>query len=518
MKLMQQSINFRFYRNFATAISKPKKSKWNTVVGLEVHAQISSKTKLFSGAGVEFAAPPNTRVSAFDAAIPGTLPVLNERCVIAGIQAALALDCTINPVSMFDRKHYFYADLPAGYQITQQRAPLAKNGTLKFYVTVPGVSMKPYQKVSRLHQLQLEQDSGKSLHDAYENRTLIDLNRAGVGLIEFVFEPDLNNGEEAAALIKELVLILRATGVCSCHMNEGALRVDANISINRHGDPLGVRTEVKNIGSVRGVAHAVDYEIQRQIDLVESGGRVHNETRSWDALSKKTVVMRDKEVLQDYRFMPEPNLPPLRLNIIDDQPSELISVERIRKSLPELPAQTRNNLIEEHGLRQETAAVLVNENSLLRYYNEILKTQPAVTPKNVANFLLNDFVGHCNKKKISVDDCQISDANLAELLTMMHNRTINAALSRIILQEMLENPKQRPSEIATAKNLKQITDPAEIEKICLEIIGKNQNAVQKHKQGKEKGFRYLMVEVAKKTEQKANMALADKIMRELLAK
>lgn len=185
------------------------------------------------------------------------------------------------------------------------------------------------------------------------------MNRAGVGLIEFVFEPDLNNGEEAAALIKELILILRATGVCSCRMNEGALRVDANISINKPGDPFGVRTEVKNIGSVRGVANAVDYEIQRQIDLIESGGVVHNETRSWDAMSKKTVVMRDKEVLQDYRFMPEPNLPPLRINITDDQETELISVERIRKSLPELPTQTRKKLTEQHELRHDTAMTIV---------------------------------------------------------------------------------------------------------------------------------------------------------------
>lgn len=298
--------------------------------------------------------------------------------MVAGIEAALALGCTVNPVSMFDRKHYFYADLPAGYQITQQRAPLASNGKLTFYVAVHGV--KPYAKDVRLHQLQLEQDSGKSLHDVYEDRyltksfilckssihsrplncrSLIDLNRAGVPLMELVFEPDLSNGEEAAALIKELILIFRATGVCSCRMEEGALRVDANISINKPGEPLGIRTEVKNIGSVRGVANAVDYEIKRQIDLVEGGGIVRNETRSWDALSKRTVVMRDKEVLQDYRFMPEPNLPPLRLSMTDDQTSELISVERIRKHLPELPDQLRANLVARHALRQDTVVRLV---------------------------------------------------------------------------------------------------------------------------------------------------------------
>lgn len=214
------------------------------------------------------------------------------------MKTALALSCNVNSVSMFDRKHYFYADLPAGYQITQQRAPLACQGALTFHVFVPGVNKKPYQKTARLHQLQLEQDSGKSLHDTYDHKSLVDLNRAGVPLMELVFEPDLTDGEEAAALVKELILILTRLGTCSCRMEEGALRVDANISIHKAGTPLGTRTEVKNIGSIRGVSDAISFEIARQISLVNSGGTVHNETRSWDAVNKRTVPMRDKEVQQ----------------------------------------------------------------------------------------------------------------------------------------------------------------------------------------------------------------------------
>ncbi|KAJ6640571.1 Glutamyl-tRNA(Gln) amidotransferase subunit B, mitochondrial [Pseudolycoriella hygida] len=463
MKLIQRIVNFRLYRNFATVISAPKKSKWDSVVGLEIHAQIASNSKLFSGAAINFGAPPNVCVSDFDAALPGTLPVLNEQCVTSGIQVALALACTIHEVSMFDRKHYFYADLPAGYQITQQRAPLASNGKLGFYVDVPGAK-KPYQKASKLHQLQLEQDSGKSLHDPYEKRSLIDLNRAGVPLMELVFEPDLTNGEEAAALVKELILILLALDACSCRMDKGALRVDANISINKPGEPLGVRTEVKNIGSVRGVANAVDYEIKRQIDIKERGGQIQNETRSWDAITNKTVAMRDKEVLQDYRFMPEPNLPPLRLNVADDQTSALINVERLRKTLPELPEQLRNNLVTQYALRLETAIILVNQSGLLQIFIKALEKHPSIPPMKVANFLINH---------------KISDANLVDLIAMLNNGTINYYLSTLLLQEMFDNPSENPKDIAHKKDLLQIMDPVAVEAICKDVLGKNGDIVRK---------------------------------------
>nr|CAD7199734.1 unnamed protein product [Timema douglasi] len=337
------------------------RSNWESVVGLEIHAQISSVSKLFSGAGTQFASPVNESVSFFDAAIPGTLPVLNRRCVEAGIVTALALSCKINSVSMFDRKHYFYADLPAGYQITQQRAPLAQGGQLQFQVFTPGVHKEPYSKTSHIHQLQLEQDSGRSLHDDVARRTLIDLNRAGIPLMEIVFEPDLQDGEEAAALVRELSMILERLGTCSCRMDEGALRVDANISVHKKGSPLGIRTEVKNIGSVRAVAHAIQFEIDRQVGVLELGGSIVNETRSWDAQCRQTLPMRDKEEKQDYRFMPEPNLPPLRV-VNDGETSadlSLVNVNELKTRLPELPAETRQKLGEQFRLPAESIIILV---------------------------------------------------------------------------------------------------------------------------------------------------------------
>ncbi|CAH1970282.1 unnamed protein product [Acanthoscelides obtectus] len=273
-----------------------EKSQWQSVVGLEVHAQIKSNSKLFSGASTKFSSPVNTGVALFDCSIPGTLPVLNKRCVEAGVLTALALGCRVNPVSYFDRKHYFYADLPMGYQITQQRAPLAVQGELKFQVYTPAIHKKPYQAKVKIQQIQLEQDSAKSLHDT--DRSLVDLNRAGVPLMELVFDPDLKDGEEAAALVKELVLILQKLNTCSCKMEEGALRVDANVSIHKEGEPLGVRTEIKNIGSIRGVASAVESEIKRQIQVRNALGTITNETRAWDPINKTTVAMRDKEVVQ----------------------------------------------------------------------------------------------------------------------------------------------------------------------------------------------------------------------------
>ncbi|XP_045522791.1 glutamyl-tRNA(Gln) amidotransferase subunit B, mitochondrial isoform X6 [Pieris brassicae] len=287
----------KLHKRYSSQIAK----KWQSVVGLEVHAQLNTESKLFSGAQNTFGGLVNNCVSLFDAAIPGTLPVLNRKCVELGVLAALAFSCRVNEVSTFDRKHYFYADLPAGYQITQQRAPLANDGVINFQVYTPGVHKKPYNKSSMIKQIQLEQDSGKSLHDIELKQSLVDLNRAGAPLIEIVFEPDLEDGEEAAALVKELVLIVQRLGVCSGRMEEGALRVDANVSIRREGDPLSTRTEIKNIGSVRGVASAVRYEIDRQQSVLENGGNIINETRMWDAAAKVTVPMRDKEVVQDYR-------------------------------------------------------------------------------------------------------------------------------------------------------------------------------------------------------------------------
>ncbi|XP_055617324.1 glutamyl-tRNA(Gln) amidotransferase subunit B, mitochondrial [Toxorhynchites rutilus septentrionalis] len=510
------------HKHYATkaatkVISRP--DRWKSVIGLEIHAQIQTASKLFSGSEVAFGAPINTCVSLFDASTPGTLPVLNRKCVELGVRTALALDCEINPVSMFDRKHYFYADLPAGYQITQQRAPLARSGTLRFPVFVPGVTRKPYYKSARLLQLQLEQDSGKSLHDPVERKSLVDLNRAGIPLMELVFEPDLETGEEAAALVKEMILILTRLGSCNCRMEEGALRVDANISVHRENTPLGTRTEVKNIGSVRAVAQAVEYEVERQIGILNEGGRIFNETRAWDAVKRRTIAMRDKEVVQDYRFMPEPNLPPLHVRVggtLSD--GDTVDATQILADLPELPEATRNKLVEEHLLTPEMAIILVNDITLHSHFRAIAETsnKDARSPKTVANFLINELLTVLNKNKIEIEECKITSAHLAEVVDMLESNTINPYLARLILQEALENVTESPSEIAKHKGWLMITDVGRIEEYCRKVIKDNPKVVEKYRNGKDKMLYALAGEIAKLSDQKVDMAKAVDLLKLML--
>ncbi|XP_063776627.1 glutamyl-tRNA(Gln) amidotransferase subunit B, mitochondrial isoform X3 [Pseudophryne corroboree] len=337
---------------------------WESVVGLEVHAQINSISKLFSSSQVKFAAPPNSTVSFFDASLPGTLPTINKRCVEAAVMTSHALHCAINKKSLFDRKHYFYADLPAGYQITQQRLPIAVNGLLTYRYQVGTKWNQMVTKCVRIKQVQLEQDSGKSLHDDSRRQTLIDLNRAGIGLMEIVMEPDMTCGEEAAAAVRELQLILKSLGTSLANMSEGQLRVDANISVHRPGEPYGVRTEVKNINSARFLAKAIDYEIRRQTEILDNGGTILNETRAFDYKLGATIPMRDKEGKQDYRFMPEPNLPPLILYDAKSLPAnvdadQVVNIDLIKERLPELPSVTRERLVEQYGILPEHSFILV---------------------------------------------------------------------------------------------------------------------------------------------------------------
>ncbi|KAH8417670.1 hypothetical protein KR222_004005, partial [Zaprionus bogoriensis] len=490
--------------------------KWKSVVGLEVHAQIASASKLFSGSATGFGAPLNTAVAYFDASIPGTLPVLNRKCVESGIKTALALGCRVNEVSMFDRKHYFYADLPNGYQITQQRSALANDGLMTFPVITPG--KKVYYKSVNLLQLQLEQDSGKSLHDEYLKRSLVDLNRAGLPLMELVFAPDLETGEEAASLVKELMLILRRLQTCSCKMEEGALRVDANISIHQEGDPLGVRTEVKNIGSVRSISQAITYEINRQLELVADGGVITNETRSWDVENRRTIAMRDKEVLQDYRFMPEPNLPPLHVNLKPGSRSteELISVAELSEEIPELPEHTRQRLVEHYKMNTETAIILVNEPILLEYFTSITKSLVGVPIKMVTNFLINDLLTYCNKLNVDVEDCAISAVALKDVLKSLHSEEINLHAARQLIELLHSNPTSDVSQLVAQNNLQQICDSSTIEAYCQQAIANQPKAVQQYHKGKAKALFAIVGEVAKLSEQKANMKLVVSCLEKLL--
>ncbi|CAG9770606.1 unnamed protein product [Ceutorhynchus assimilis] len=486
--------------------------QWKSVVGLEVHAQIQSETKLFSGSPTKFSSPVNSNAALFDISTPGTLPVLNKRCVEAGVLTALSLNCKVNPVSYFDRKHYFYADMPSGYQITQQRAPLASNGNMEFHVFAPGVHKTCYKTSARIKQLQLEQDSGKSLHDF--DKSLVDLNRAGIPLMELVFEPDLVDGEEAAALIKELMMILQTIQTCSCKMEEGALRIDANVSIHKDGEPLGTRTEIKNIGSVRGVAGAIKYEIQRQIKIKENNGTIVNETRSWNPEKKITVPMRDKEVQQDYRYMPEPNLPPLHIGMGPVE-NGFINADKIREKIPELPEQIRCRLRETFGLTSEQSIILVNDFHLLRAFEESISGR-SISGTKLANFLINELNRALNQMDLELQNVKCNLKYFGEILELIEASTISRATALLVTEELLKGNMDNPTKIVADKNWKQITDEKELRKICQQILDENEKAVKDYLKGKTKVFNAFMGYVAKKTDNRADMKKCSEIVKELL--
>ncbi|CAH0713343.1 unnamed protein product, partial [Brenthis ino] len=385
-------------------------------------------------------------------------------------------------------------------------------------VFTPGVHKKPYNKSSKIKQIQLEQDSGKSLHDAELKRSLVDLNRAGAPLIELVFEPDLEDGEEAAALVKELVLIVQRLGACTGRMEEGALRVDANVSLRRFGDPLSTRTEIKNIGSVRGVAGAVKHEIERQRQILKNGGRIINETRSWDATAKVTIPMRDKEVVQDYRYMPEPNLPPLRVNLkTKDDSEDVISVPLIKEQIPELPEESRIKLINQYELRPEMAVQLVNEPVLLDIFTNIT-VEKSRNPTKVANLLLNDLLTVLNKKKIDVEYCPVNWKQLSDIIDLLLSKKINLDVCRKVIEELVQGSNLLPIEIIKSKGWLVITDESEILNRCLDVINNNPKLVKQYKDGKIKVFKALLGLLAKSTDNKLDMAMASKKMEELLKK
>ncbi|XP_053713949.1 glutamyl-tRNA(Gln) amidotransferase subunit B, mitochondrial isoform X1 [Synchiropus splendidus] len=488
------------------------------VVGLEIHAQIHSNTKLFSGSAVKFSAPPNSVVSLFDASLPGTLPVLNQRCVEAAVMTGLALNCRINNKSLFDRKHYFYADLPSGYQITQQRCPIAVDGKLTYNV-FGGKKKNVFQKSVNIKQIQLEQDSGKSLHDDVRGQTLIDLNRAGVGLMELVMEPDMSCGEEAAAAVRELQLILQALGTCQANMSEGQLRVDANVSVHRAGEALGVRTEVKNINSVRYLARAIDYEIQRQIDVLQSGGTVHNETRAYDSKTGETVPMRDKEGLQDYRFMPEPNLPPLM--VYEDEASlpsgadasQAVLVRPIREQLPELPAVRRDRLVQTYGILPEHSCTLVNEDGLVEYFESVLQATRK-EPRAVIGWVTNDLLGLLKLQDMSVSQSPVGPPALAQLLQLQETGGISSSVARQVFQEMWKSPHKSAQQIVQEQDLGIVSDAQDLQRICQEVMDSHPDEVLAVRSGNKKVLNRLMGLVQRATKGRSDPLRVREILEE----
>ncbi|XP_040042466.2 glutamyl-tRNA(Gln) amidotransferase subunit B, mitochondrial [Gasterosteus aculeatus] len=489
------------------------------VVGLEVHAQINSNTKLFSGSPVGFSAPPNSLVSLFDASLPGTLPVLNKRCVEAAVMTGLALNCTINKKSLFDRKHYFYADLPAGYQITQLRRPIAVDGVLAYSLLGGKNRSQVVKKTVSIKQIQLEQDSGKSLHDDVRSQTLIDLNRAGVGLMELVMEPDMSCGEEAAAAVRELQLILQALGTCQGNMSEGQLRVDANVSVHQTGEPLGVRTEVKNINSVRYLARAIDYEIRRQMEVLQRGGTVQNETRAYDSKSGETIPMRDKEGLQDYRFMPEPNLPPLI--VYEDNASlpagvdarQVVVVQEIKAALPELPGVKRERLVQTHGILPEHSFTLVNEDGLTEFFEAVLEGTTK-EPRKVIGWVTKELVGHLKQRDMSVSQSPISPSALAELLELQETGHISSPVAKQVFQDMWRSPGKTAPQIIREGDLGLVSDTTQLHNICQEVVDSHPDAVHAIRNGNKKVLNKLMGLVQKETKGRADPVLVRAILQE----
>ncbi|XP_053314710.1 glutamyl-tRNA(Gln) amidotransferase subunit B, mitochondrial [Spea bombifrons] len=490
---------------------------WKSVVGLEIHAQINSESKLFSSSRVQFAAPPNSTVSFFDASLPGTLPVINRRCIEAAVMTGLALNCTINKRSLFDRKHYFYADLPAGYQITQQRLPIAVNGNLTYRHQVGTKWDQMVTKSVRIKQVQLEQDSGKSLHDDIRRQTLIDLNRAGVGLMEIVMEPDMNCGEEAAAAVRELQLILQALGTSYANMSEGQMRVDANISVHQPGEPFGVRTEIKNLNSARFLSKAIDYEIQRQINILDNGGTILNETRSFDHKLGSTIPMRDKEGKQDYRFMPEPNLPPLILYDSNSLPpanvgpEQVVNIDLIKKKMPELPSVIRERVVEQYGILPEHSYTLVNEDGLQDYFQTVVKLTN-IDPKKMIGWIIKDLLSHLRLHNLTVQQSPVKAVSLAELLTLLENGDISSSAAKQVFQELCKGEEKTPAQIVEEKNLGILKDRARLEEICQGIIDSNKTEVAAIRQGNLKVVNKLIGLVQKTTKGRADPVLVKTIL------
>uniref|UniRef100_A0AAR2IQQ0 Asn/Gln amidotransferase domain-containing protein n=1 Tax=Pygocentrus nattereri TaxID=42514 RepID=A0AAR2IQQ0_PYGNA len=401
--------------------------------------------------------------------------VLNRRCVEAAVITGLALNCTINRKSLFDRKHYFYADMPAGYQITQQRLPIAVNGSLIYSYFGGRKRNQVLSRCVRIKQIQLEQDSGKSLHDDQRSQTLIDLNRAGVGLMELVMEADMSCGDEAAAAVRELQLILQTLGTCQGNMSEGQLRVDANVSVHCPGEPLGVRTEVKNINSARYVARAIDYEIQRQKKVLENGGIIVNETRAFDSKSGTTIPMRDKEGLQDYRFMPEPNLPPLF--VYEDEasvpagvnPTQVVMIDRLKAELPELPGVRRARMVDQYKILPEHSFTLVNEDGLTEYFERVVRNTKA-EPRKVIGWVMKELLGNLNQQSLKLAQSPVSPEALADLLNVLESGHISSSAAKVVFQEMWKAPEKAVEQLVKELDLGLVSDREKLLKICQKVV------------------------------------------------
>ena len=471
---------------------------WEIVCGLEIHAQVISKAKLFSGAATAFGAAPNTQVSFVDAAFPGMLPVINRECVAQAIRTGLGLNAEINLWSRFDRKNYFYADLPAGYQISQYQHPIVGKGEI--VIDLADGSTRTIG-ITRLH---LEQDAGKSLHDQHPTKSYIDLNRSGVALMEIVSEPDIRSPEEAGAYVAKLRQILRYLGTCDGNMEEGSLRADVNVSVRRPGEMYRTRCEVKNVNSIRFVMQAVEAEARRQIEVWESGGEVRQETRLFDPNRGVTRPMRTKEHAHDYRYFPDPDLLPLEL--------DPAWVESLKAALPELPDAKATRFQRDYGLSAYDARVLVAEQATADYYEAVARGRD---PKQVANWVMGDLFAALNRTGRTIADSPVPAATLGRLLDLLADDTISGRIAKQVFEEMVETGAD-PAAIVEAKGLRQVKDTGAIDAAVAQVLAANADKVAEYKSGKDKLFGFFVGQVMKAMAGKGNPALVNEALRKAL--
>ena len=471
---------------------------WEVVIGLEVHAQAISASKLFSGAATAFGAGPNSQVSFVDAAFPGMLPVINRECVAQAVRTGLGLRAHINLVSRFDRKNYFYPDLPPGYQISQYAHPIVGAGVIE--IELADGSTRNIG-VTRLH---LEQDAGKSLHDQHPGKSFIDLNRAGVALMEIVSEPDLRSPEEAGAYMRKLRSILRYLGTCDGNMEEGSLRADVNVSVRKHGEPYRTRCEVKNVNSVRFVMQAIEAEALRQVAVWEGGGTVEQETRLFDPARGETRSMRSKEDAHDYRYFPDPDLLPL---VLDEA-----WVEDLRAALPELPDEKRARFIREYGLSAYDAGVLVAEQATALYFEDVARGRDA---KQAANWVTGDLFATLNRTGQTIENAPVSAAALGRMLDLVADGTINGKIAKDVFDAMVETGAA-PDAIVQQRGLRQVTDTTAIDAAVAAVLAANPDKVAEYRSGKDKLFGFFVGQVMREMKGKGNPGLVNEALKRTL--
>ena len=485
-------------KNQSEYLIKRNNNEYEVVIGLEVHAQVLSESKLFSSAPTKFGAEPNTQVSLVDAAFPGMLPVINEFCIKQAVKTGIGLNAKINKKSIFDRKNYFYADLPQGYQISQYKNPIVGEGSIVLDLTTG-------EKIVGIERLHLEQDAGKSIHDMDPQNTLVDLNRSGIALMEIVSKPDLRSLEEVNAYIKKLRSIMRYLGTCDGNMQEGSLRADVNVSVRKKGQKgFGTRCEIKNVNSIKFMQMAIDYEANRQVDVIEEGGTIDQETRLFDIKKNETRSMRSKEDAHDYRYFPDPDLLPLELSdkFIND----------LKKNIPELPDEKKKRFIDKFKLSPYEANILVSDIETSKYFEEVIEKSDV---KLSTNWITGELFALLNEKNLEISQNPISAKNLSKLINLIKDGTISGKIAKSVFEIMADEGKD-PQIIVEEKGLKQQSDPKEIEKLIDKVITDNPDKVKEYKSGKDKLFGFFVGQVMKVSGGKANPQLVNEILKKKL--